>query len=500
MTRRGTALILAIFFLGFCQLVALGFARLLPTELNGTLRYQIDVASSLAADAGIQYAVVYLEDKLSREQEPVPGPQSTLVLESERLGLSLNGWDWRVTLHPDPQTPPLGNNPRRAYSIESQALLRDQVHRVVTVQVVQQSFVRYARFTNTWPAVVSAWAGAQHFSGPVHSNEIIRIGIHPGYYTNGDDQLFQAKVTSVGGIKYTPETLEPPPATEAQYRRLFNIPREPTRRRTKIEVPWEPNMLRQASLAGGQPDPGSITVRPGGGIFLRGTVDELRLAVENGEPVQYITMGGTTYKVIEQGPSANGRTRVVNTSSGAVVADHAGHPNGTIYATGSILSLHGRNKGRHTIAVDSSTGHKIVVGGNILQAGASPSSPARDLDNRNALGLICHTVEIPYRIDPATGPLVVHAAIMAGDGDGTGGFRTERLEEIPRDDLHHNYITFVGSVVEDCRNITAHINPGSGWTTRFEFDPSLKDAPPPYFPAEPEFEMNGYSDRYDTEP
>lgn len=497
MRRRGTALILAIFFLGFCQVLAMGFTRLIPSELNGSLRYRNDVASSLAADAGIQYALAYLEKKLSDGEEPVPGPGTTLVLRSHPLGLDVNGWEWEVTVQPDEQTPPRGNNPRRAYSLESRALFGGEVQRMVTTQVIQESFVRYARFTNEWSdPSVAFWAGAQFFEGPVHSNEIIRIGIHPGYYTDGFPQLFQSKVTSAQGIEWSPATLEAPPANATQFNRVFNVPQLPAATGKRIEVPWEPNLLRNAALGNGSPT-GAITANPNAGIYLQGDVDEIVLTVENGDPVQLITMGATTYKVRELG----NRTTVTNQSNGQRVADYAGAPNGTIYATGNILSVRGVNKGRHTIAVDSGKGKKIGIGGDILQAGTSKSTPASQLDNKNCLGLIAHTVQVPHSLDPGSVPfpagLTVHAAIMAGDGKRTGGgLATERLDDFPRDDTHHNYLNIVGSIIEDRRNITAHINPGSGWTTRSEFDKSLKDAPPPYFPSEPTFTIRGYSDEF----
>lgn len=495
MRRRGTALILAIFFLGFCQVLAMGFTRLIPSELNGSLRFRNDVASSLAADAGIQYALAYLEQKLAAGEEPVPGPETSLILRSAPLGLNVNGWEWEVTVLPDEQTPPRGNNPRRAYALESRALFHGEIQRKVTTQVVQESFVRYARFTNEWSdPSVAYWAGAQFFEGPVHSNDIIRIGIHPGYYTNGFPQLFQNRVTSAGGIEWSPATLEAPPSDAAQLRRVFNVPRLPATT-GRIEVPWDTTMVRDAALGAGSPT-GPITANRGAGIFVQGDVDEIVLDVENGDPVQRITVGGTTYKVQEM---AN-RTTVTNLANGNRIADYQGAPNGTIYATGNILQVRGVNKGRHTIAVNSGAGKKIGIGGDILQVGTSKSTPASQLDNRNCLGLLAHTVQVPHSLDPGSLPqtgLTVHAAIMAGDGKRTGGgLATERLDDFARDDTHHNYLNIVGSIIEDRRNITAHINPGSGWTTRSEFDKSLKDAPPPYFPSEPTFTVRGYSDEF----
>lgn len=494
MRARGTALILAIFFLGFCQLLAMGFTGLIPTELNATRKFALDQASSLTADAGVQYAVAFLEQKLEAGEEPVPGPADHIVLRSRPLGLDLDGWQWEVTVIPDAETPPNGTNPRRAYTLESRAIFADAVHRKVTTQLIQQSFVRYARFSNHWGPVVSTWAGAQNFTGPVHSNEIIRVGIHAGFYTNGDPILFQNQVTSVGGIEYSSDTVEPPPTTAAQFQRLFNRNREPGTR-GRIEVPWDTSMLRDAARGTG-PLTGTLTANPGAGIYVQGNIAELRLAVESGNPVQYVTAGGVTYRV-EERPD---RT-VVTDDSGNTVANYAGPPNGTIYATGNIEGLHGFNKGRHTIAVDSKGQRKIQVSGNLLQAGTNQSSGPGDLDNENALGLIGHKIEIPHSLDPGSVPapgLTIHAAIMAGDGSGNGGgLSAERLDDWPRDGTHHNYLRIIGSIVEDTRNITAHISPGSGWTTSADFDPSLKDAPPPYFPSEPEFDMKGYADQYE---
>lgn len=496
MRPRGTALILAIFFLGFCQLLAMGFTGLIPTELNATKRYALDQASSLTADAGVQYAVAFLEQKLERGEEPVPGPIDRIVLRSHPLGLDLNGWEWEVTVIPDDQTPPNGTNPRRAYSLESVASYDGSVYRKVSAQLIQQSFVRYARFSNHWGPVVSSWAGAQHFTGPVHSNEIIRVAIHAGFYTGSEPILFQDQVTSVQGIEYSSESTEPPPANAAQMQRLYNRNSEPGTR-GRIEVPWNTaGMLSQAARGTG-PVTGVLTANPGGGIYIDGDVTEMRLAVEGGHPVQYITVAGDTYRV-EERPN---RTVVTNQSTGASVADHAGPPNGVIYATGNIQGLQGFNRGRHTIAVDSSTQKKIQVAGNLMQAGTNQASLPGDLDNANGLGLIGHKIEIPHSLDPGSVPapgLTIHAAIMAGDGSGNGGgLSSEGLDAWPRDGTHHNYLHIIGSIVEDTRNITAYIGPGSGWTTSADFDPSLKEAPPPYFPSEPEFDMKGYSDRYE---
>ncbi|MEW6280870.1 MAG: hypothetical protein AB1758_19805, partial [Candidatus Eremiobacterota bacterium] len=470
------------------------------------LRYKMETTSALVADAGIQYAIAYLEDRLERSLEPVPGTRTTLTLRSQDLRTDMNGWEWQVTVIPDEETPPVGTNPRRAYTLESRAVFSNKVYRVVTTSLVQESFVRYARFTDRWPDAIGVWAGAQHFTGPFHSNTDIRVGIHAGYYNDESEQLFQSTVTSVRGIVYQADTFEPPPSTPQQFRRLYDIPREPGTV-DPVQVPWDSNMIRRNCYPGQDPTADGVHVnapggRVAGGIFMRGTVDELVLGVEGGNPTQTITINGKRYKVVELGDRDTGRTRVTDLSNGQVIVDAQGHPNGTLFATGDIKSLHGINKGRHTIAVDTLRHNKITLGGNVLQHNLGPDSPPRLMNNENALGLIAYELTIPRRLDPADGPLTLHAAVMAGDGNGNGGLKTEDLEGIERNNAHHNYFNITGSVVSDTLHMMAHIDSGvpgmggSGWTTRVEFDPSLKDAPPPAYPSLPEFTMCGYSDSY----
>ena len=117
MSRRGSILVLAIFFLFVVQLLAFAFVGLLPVELLSAGRTRLDVGASLAAEAGVQYTVAWMEEELRQGREPIQAPANQVTLSK-----AVVGWTWTVVARPDAQTPPSGRQQSARLSSDRRGL------------------------------------------------------------------------------------------------------------------------------------------------------------------------------------------------------------------------------------------------------------------------------------------------------------------------------------------------------------------------------------------
>ncbi|MBM3464871.1 MAG: hypothetical protein FJX76_22460 [Armatimonadetes bacterium] len=170
-TRRGSALLLAIFFLIALFFLARAFQVLIPQEMRAALRMATDTQAGLTADAGVQETLAWVESELSNGREI---PNETVRYDT------VGEWSWIVKVDPDAQSPPNGTNMLRVYTITSVASLRGRKMRQVTAMVAQLSFSRFAWFQDTRP--IGFFLTEDSFDGPVHINDTVAIGVARGFF------------------------------------------------------------------------------------------------------------------------------------------------------------------------------------------------------------------------------------------------------------------------------------------------------------------------------
>jgi len=493
MRRRGLVLILAIFFLGLLQLLVLAFARRLPLELYGSVRYELDNEAFLAADAGLQHTLAWLEDRLAAGAEPVPTAPSIT-----RTG-KLNGFDWEVEVTPDPETPP--NVPdggqQRAYWLVSQARRGNVVYRSISLGVKQESFAYYARLVDNWPPDIVSLAGEEGYDGPVHTNSALRVGLKDDYVTHGP-VLFKGGVSyntsedfgNPDNVDYNSFFTGPRPyagATKAErrqrYRRLYGKKGKGGLKQDGIvPLPSPDENLRRFSHG-----PGPLPTAPGvyvpndgtrvtHGVFIQGDVDSLVLQDVGGQARQRIRLAnGEQYVITER---ADDTTEIQGPSG---LTTYARHPNGLLFCTGDIRALSGVNRGPHTVAVATGANRKVTLAGDLLPA-TTLTPPEKPADGADSLGIIAHSLVLPG------GPVRrhVYGALLLCGPDGQGGVTAEDAYAGPLADLY-----FIGSVTTQRTHVT--MMPGTGWSLHFLYNKHLRASPPPAFPGLSDLMVVAYS-------
>jgi hypothetical protein len=142
--RRGSIVLLSIFFLVTLFFLATALLQLMPVELNAARWARMNQEASYAADAGITEAITWLEEVLAGNQ----GRLSDLIEDIHKEG-SFGGWKWVVDIQPDQQTKE--NNPVRVFRITSVAKLDGQPYRRIVAEVRQDSFAQYLSFIGSSP-------------------------------------------------------------------------------------------------------------------------------------------------------------------------------------------------------------------------------------------------------------------------------------------------------------------------------------------------------------
>lgn len=509
--RRGSILLLSIFFLMVLFFLGMAFLELLPVESRAAGRQKLDASSFYAADSGVLHALSFLENRVKKGAEPLPGGVGTHTLRG-----STGEWDWRATLQADEQTPPNGENTIRVYTIRSEARLDGVTYRAVEVDARQETFARFAWFEESRDPSLWIPANLWHFDGPFHSNARIRVSVPPGYYTASGRATFEGEVTTTGvhqaspdGVDYggeTPYDRQGNPLPE-RYRRLYANGREALRTGVKqVEVPTDAAVLSTAALGGAGTMPTAPGVHLGlepdsngvaGGVIIVGKVDAMTLAVESGGNRSVtIKQGGTVTKVVEVtdtaitdptgAPVPVGSTLVLRSGGFSV---HSGLTNGTVYSTGDISNLQGVNKGKRTIAVDLAGHKEIVLGGDLTRADTPVGQKPQG--SRDSLGIVAYKVRVPTTVGRGN-PLDVYAAIFAGVKGSDGGLYV--------DDPYGSRpgkVRLFGGLMQSHKPVWGTFGGStlySGISMDSSYDPQLASSPPPFFPTIGKFRVMRYRD------
>lgn len=192
--RRGSILVLTLFFMMVLFLLAEAFWSIIPYELHSARRYKDDTQAYFAADAGVVDTLAWLSKKTA------DGNVDQFFVDSGntddkgnkvyyRDG-NIDDWKWRVTITPGPQTQGNtefpGQNAIRVYKIDSVAYLGNSwtdtnkaTFRSISAWITQDSFAG----TN-WGVAEGAngsdlWLNLDTFKlgGDFHTNDQLRLAV-----------------------------------------------------------------------------------------------------------------------------------------------------------------------------------------------------------------------------------------------------------------------------------------------------------------------------------
>ena len=203
--RRGSILVMSIFFMLILFIVASAFLVLLPTEHRAAQRSEVQTKGALVADAGVSEAISWLRFQIA----PPDGSDSNEPMasgvypdESRRTREMGDSWVYRWELIPDEQTFPNGSNPIRAYTIVSKAFRNGTLVREARAEVIQKSLSYYDALYDNWPSnlVMGISSNSAPTGGPVHANDILQLWIKDGgsYWDSAGEPKFTHGLTASG--------------------------------------------------------------------------------------------------------------------------------------------------------------------------------------------------------------------------------------------------------------------------------------------------------------
>lgn len=154
--RKGSVLLLALFFLFVLFLLALAFFKLIPAEYQSARKMSYELNGFYAASAGVDAALVRIESELAANSRP-----STLNLS----GQLDSGWTYSTTAT-------LLNAPLTTYRVVSQGLdERGKLRRVIKAVVQERQISDFALFTEGR----LEWNMDNVVTGPAYAGEDLRF-------------------------------------------------------------------------------------------------------------------------------------------------------------------------------------------------------------------------------------------------------------------------------------------------------------------------------------
>jgi hypothetical protein len=375
---------------------------------------------------------------------------------------------------------------RYRYSIDSSAAEGATVRQVnlqgiFAVQVQQDTFARYALFTNRQRNAAGSlvwFTNRTNFSGPVHTNEQFNFALNPS-------GTFTGLVTSVsstarfynGGSSIElnadrNENLDVPTFGAGFERGVPNIPMPSTtvadrQREVALGLPL-------GSGAPAYPDgvyPGANAETMTGGIYIRGDA-AITLSADSDTAIYTITRLGPTTTVTVNYAAEQTVVRVGGTST-----TFTGVPNGMIFTDGSLTSLSGTVQRNSRVTV-AATGDILIT--NHLRyehytAGTGSNPPSAE-GTRNILGILSWNGNV--RIGTmAPNDISVHATVMTPNGE----FRVDNHDSgAPR-----GIATILGGVIEDTYGAFGTFGArNTGYGRNFVYDTRMaRGMAPPFFPT-----------------
>lgn len=489
---RGVALITALFFGVLCMSMSVGLLLQVPKDLTGLAKQSQDLRASYVADAAIEDTKAWLSYTISSGAEPCTTSDPNPV----RTG-ALGSWTWECVVVPDSGTFPNAVTNLRIYQLTA-TVSENGIPKYEIVADVQagQSFARFSMFIDEDDPTLWDYAVSEHsrITGPVHKNRPNRLYVAPGFYSgppptetpfNGTFSTSQsANIWSSGGDPAANGNKFDYVFKNGQADLKFDVPEKP--------LPGDSSILANAAFGGTAPvsPPPGVQVNATGGIFIAGDVDNMQLTVNGaGNFELIIQQGPDVTRVVESTASDQ---RIVTNPDGSTYSV-AGIGNGVIFSTGSINSLAGENKGKHTIAVDFEAGADIEITGSLTRDDTAAGSHPTVTDD--SLGLIAEHVYIaPHSVLPrsVSTPLHVYATILA----------TQRLEVKDRNSGPPGAMAIYGGLssrttwsvaqfsVPSMLIVTGYGGLTGYGTPELHYDELMVNDPPPEYPTTGDGEMS----------
>lgn len=352
---------------------------------------------------------------------------------------------------------------------------------IVTVEVMQDNFARYALFTNRQENAAGSrvwFTNRTNFTGPVHTNGQFNFALNPG-------ADFTGKVTSASGSArfYNNGSSVQLDADSNGTRDVPTFGQGFERGVDAIPMPATTTADRQREAALGLPTGGSTSgygagVHLGasggamtGGIYVNGNAAISLSAGANG-PTYTIVQGGTTTTVSVNTASNRTTIRV----GGGAPTNFDGTPNGMLFVDGQVSSLAGTIE-RNTQVTVAATGD-VKITNNITYenytAGTTPSAEGAT----NLMGILSWNGNVGIT-SGAPDNVNIHATVMAPNGE----FRVENHDSgSPR-----GTATILGGVIENTYGAFGTFSGDAaqtGYGRNFVYDTRMgRGMAPPFFPT-----------------
>jgi len=547
MRRRGSVLVLSVFFMIVTSFVAYAFLVLIPGEMVGARRYHRDTQASQVANAGVQDALLWMESQVAAGDPPTGSFSHPM----------LPGWEYAVSV-----TGPVAAGELEVYRVQSEAREAGHLRRRALAFVQREGFGAYVRLEDRHATDNGLIVNRTLVDGPYHSNQdFYLLEVDNAFYSSGGPPIFQGTYsqagfrthpfdapavgdglgyrnlpTSAGVFPFHPLTGAP---NDARYRRIFSQGREGLKvNAERIELPvfGTPHPLRQRAWTGpSAPSTAGVHLDAtgsamAGGILIHGDAASLRLSVDASDNgVMTVQTGTATTRITAvsdatvtstAGTTVNPPATLVERTPGGETV-YSGLPNGAVFCTGSIRALEGENRGRKTIGAaaainitDDLTRHDTVPGQRVA---------SRD----DALGLVGHDVTITRlaRDRNNADPLYLYALILAGEGQWTGPHPTSNggffVEQWDHSAAGSQVVEYHGGLIAAFKGGAAwsggtsvlvgyrwywswwvgwyyvpvyEQRPNFGLTQRFYHDHLMVQSPPPHFPTRGTFAVRTWSE------
>jgi hypothetical protein len=474
--RRGTALLLAVFFMTVCTFLAYACVVLTPTDEMAARKYKVDVEAELAADAGIQDAMAWLHYTLDAGLEPITSPPASPPNYALTRSGTLGPWVWNTTVQPDAHTSPATASPQspRIYKVTSVSSLNGKPCRQIVAWVEAGMPVSaWARLEDQSTPGIYFDVPSMNIDGPLHYNGVLSINVTPGFYSVSGPPPFGSTATSStlanpnvfgDGVNWDTSGDVPYDAMgnpiAADFNRLFAGGRAALQTGV-APVPFPTSTVPQSQLAwaSAAPPPTATGVylptssgtTLSGGVYIVGDVQNMVLGVDaHHQSTMTFQQGATNYQIIKALDAPTSTPKGTSLSIGQTALEagasetvYSGTPNGVVYLTGSVNGLQGVNRGAESIITALGASNQIVLSGNITRADTPVG--ARPNGTTDELGIISENIHIPASITPSTtNPLIIYANLLAGNKGGSGSLVVDNPNASPG-----GYLELFGSLAEE---------------------------------------------------
>lgn len=544
--RRGSVLVLAVFFMIATSFVAYAFLVLIPGEMVGARRYHRDAQASQVANGGVQDALLWMEARVAGGDPP------TGELSHEMLP----GWTYDVTV-----TGPVGPTADlEVYQVVSRAREEGDLRRRAVAFVQREGYGDFVRLEDRHPTDIGLIVGRTLVDGPYHSNQDwFLLEVNNPFYASGGPPIFTGTYSQAafrehpwdapplgdgfgyrdqgdtpGVFPFDPLTGEP---DATRYGRIFSQGREGLKvNAERVELPvLAPHPLLAKAWTGAPPATAGVHLDAAGtamqgGVLINGNANSLRLSVDSSDNgVMTIQTGTVTTRVtaVSDGtitstagtPVNPPATLVERTPGGETV--YTGLPNGAVFCTGSISALEGENRGRKTIAAAAA----VNITDDLTRHDTTPGQ--RPSGREDALGVVGREVTLTRlaRDRNNADPLYLYALILAGEGQwvgpnpqANGGFYVEHWDWPSAGsqvvEYHGGLLTAYKGGVAMTGGLSVYVGhfwfwswrwgwqwlpyyeqqPSFGITQRFYHDHHMVQSPPPHFPTRGTFAVRTWSE------